>query len=356
MVFFVVFAVISLGIISVLGKKMIVNQEKATIIEEKRVEVMTAKYEKSILSSEVSAILQGNEKSDISFEISGRIVAMEVKEGDKISVGEILARLDAGEHSSEVTLSATEIDKAKVKFQQAKREFIRMEELYRKQAIARSKYEEAENEFSITERDYLQAQRDYAIKTDKNLIKSPINGIVLANLAAVGQMVTDEVPVYRIGQVDRLKALLPVPDREIAFWHVGDTVELSLYQDTRQGKVVRVFPTTNEGTGTISVEVIVDNLKQDWRPGQVITASRPVKEKTGIFIPNEALLNCGEDRPYLFIVEEGKALKKSVTIGDMFDNRLEILEGLREGDQVVIRGADRLFDMDAVQATGRGQK
>ncbi|TEB07775.1 Swarming motility protein SwrC [Pelotomaculum schinkii] len=100
------------------------------------------------------------------------------------------------------------------------------------------------------------------------------------------------------------------------------------------------------GTGTISVEVEVPNPRRDWFPGQVVKASRTAAMKEGLFVPVEAVLSRGEEKPYVFLAVGDKAVKTFVTTGELFNNHLEILSGVKDGDQVVVKGADRLFDGD----------
>jgi multidrug efflux pump subunit AcrA (membrane-fusion protein) len=129
-------------------------------------------------------------------------------------------------------------------------------------------------------------------------------------------------------------------------------ITLSLYQEKREGKVVRIYPTTNQGTGTISVEVEVPNPRRDWFPGQVVNASRTAAVKEGLFVPVEAVLSRGEGQPYVFLVVGDKAVKAFVTTGEIFNNQFELLSGVKDGDQIVVKGADRLFDGDLIKQAG----
>lgn len=318
----------------------------------KRVEAVTVSREKVTLLDELSASLQPGEETTVSFEVPGRLTAMIFDEGDQVGAGQVLARLDASEYSIQLSQAAANMDKAEVEYRQAKEDLGRVEQLYRSKAVPQTDYENAQKNFTLAERDYLQTRQAYALTGGINLLNSPISGTVIAKLTSVGELVEAGAPVYRVGQVNSLKVLLPVPDRDILAWRVGDAVTLSLYDNRREGKVTHIFPSTNQSTGTISVEVTVDNPKRDWFPGQVVGAVRAREEKEGLFIPVEAVLNRGEQKPYLFLADGEKAVKTPVATGGLFGSRLEILSGLKEGDRVVVKGADRLFDGDALQLAG----
>lgn len=367
LMFLVLIFTVSLCLCAACGKRKPDAPADAATAEAKLVEVVKAKREKAALLSELSGTLQPVEESMVSFEIPGRISEMTVREGDLVGAGQVLARLDASDYSLQVTAARTGLEKAQVSYQQAKDNMTRMEQLYQQKAIAKVDYDSASDRLAIAERDYQQARQSYGLTAQgsfpeaggeldlspsKNLLKSPISGAVIAKLSTLGQQVSVGNPVYRVGQINPLKVLLPVPDRDISTWHVGDTVDLSLYEDTREGTVARIFPSTNQGTGTISVEVNVANPERNWYPGQVVKAARTIAEKEGLFMPVEAVLNRGEEKPYIFLAVGDKAVKTAVTIGDLFGNRLEILSGIKEGDEVVVKGADRLFDGDPVKPAG----
>ncbi|MEC1772366.1 efflux RND transporter periplasmic adaptor subunit [Schinkia azotoformans] len=183
----------------------------------------------------------------------------------------------------------------------------------------------------------------------KTSLKAPFSGVITAKLASIGELVGPGAPVYKLSQMDTLRVLLPVPDYQIAEWEKGKEVSVDLYGEKKQGKVSNVFPSTNQNTGTISVEVEIPNQDHKWFPGQVVKAETKLKEQLGLFVPVEAVISTGtNNNPYVFLLQDGKAVKTEVTIGKLFDNKLEITSGLSERDRVITKGADRLFDGDSV--------
>ncbi|HHW36693.1 MAG TPA: efflux RND transporter periplasmic adaptor subunit [Bacillales bacterium] len=184
---------------------------------------------------------------------------------------------------------------------------------------------------------------------EKTSLKAPFSGVITAKLASTGQLVGPGAPVYKLSQIDTLKVLLPVPDYQITDWEKGKEVTVDLYGEKKQGKVTNVFPSANQNTGTISVEVEIPNKDYKWFPGQVVKAEAKLKEQLGLFVSVEAVISTGtNNKPYVFLLKDGKAVKTKVTIGKLFGNRLEITSGLSEQDQVITKGADRLFDGDLV--------
>ncbi|MEW5954465.1 MAG: efflux RND transporter periplasmic adaptor subunit [Bacillota bacterium] len=320
--------------------------------EAKLVEIITVQAGKEARYSELSAVLQAGEEALVSFEVGGRIVQLLPAEGDYVRAGQVLARAEATEHDLQISQLQAGLEKARVNYQQALDNHNRLEQLHSAGAVSEKDFEDAGVFLAVAGADYNQAQQALSLLQDKAQLRSPVSGAVIARLASAGQLIGPGTPVYRIGQLDPLKVILPAPDRDIATWQVGEEVELLLYGQTRSGKVVRIHPAASQGTGTIGVELRVANPDRDWFPGQVVNAVRTAEVREGVFVPVGAVINRGEEMPFVFVDVNGKAAKRQVATGDLFGNKLEILEGLEIGDRLVVKGADQLFTGDSIQQPG----
>jgi len=318
----------------------------------KLVEITAVEPGKVERVSELSGALEAGEETAVAFEVSGRILEMRYKEGDRVNAGTILARVDATEYSLQLTRARTGVEKAQVGYQQALDHFDRMKQLNEAGAISQLDFENAQNRLKVAEEDLAEASQALGLlEQDKAVLTAPISGTVLAKMADQGQVTGAGTPVYKIGQISTLKTILPVPDHEITAWKPGQTVVLELYNQERQAQVTRVFPATNRGTGTIGVEVSVPNPDHDWFPGQIVLAGR-AEIKDGIYVPAGAVINRGEEKPYVFLVFEGKASKRAVTIGELFGDKLEVTSGLNPDEMLVVKGAEKLFEGDDVEVPG----
>lgn len=201
------------------------------------------------------------------------------------------------------------------------------------------------------------AKNKIVLNLSYTTLKAQASGVILEKNVSVGQTVSagssgggamgGSSDPFVIGEITRLKVLLPIADSEISQWKAGQQVSVSLYNDVRTGKVTKLYPQTNESTGSINAEVTISNPKKDWKPGQVIKASRQAATTTGILLPVEAVISTG-DKPYVFKNVKGKAIQTFVVLGESYNNQYQIKSGLRIGDQVVTQGADRLFNGDAL--------
>jgi len=375
--------------------------------ETKKVEVVQVKREQAARMSELSGTLLPHEEALVSFEVAGRIVELNRNEGDNVKAGDVLARLDASDYSLQYARANTSVEqtgaalekvnngarqqeliqakllveKATIAYEKAQEDFKRKEALFKQNAISQVEFDQARDQQELAQKDLMNAQQAYslvvqgarsedrelnrasydqaviskqmaALTLAKTQLRSPISGTIIAKLSSAGSLVGVGTPVYRIGKIDSLKAVLPVPDREIVYWKEGETIQVDLYGQKREANVVKIYPATNQSTGTIGVEISMPNPKHDWFAGQVIKATKQIQGKAGIFVPVEAVISRGQDNVHVFLSVGGKAVKTPVKVGELIDNKLEILSGLKEGDQVISKGVDRLFDGDAIELAG----
>ncbi|MFP3388901.1 efflux RND transporter periplasmic adaptor subunit [Brevibacillus sp. SIMBA_040] len=378
--------------------------------EVKHVVLDAVKKQQASAISELSGTLAPLDEAMVSFEVGGRIVELNRNEGDTVKAGDVLARVNAQDYSlqvasssaavqqsaanlskvnngareQEITQARLLVEKATIAHQKMQDDFKRIEQLYQEKAISKSDFESAQNGLTLSQKDLENAQQAYSLVTqgaraeDKDLsratynqaviaqevaasslaktqLRSPINGTIISKLSSTGSLVGSGTPVYQVGNIDTLKVVLPVPDREISMWKEGEVISLDLYGQKRDGKVTKIFPATNQSTGTIGVEVQIANPKHDWFAGQVVKATKTISGQVGIYVPVEAVISRGKDDAHVFINLDGKAVKTKVEIGQITNDMLEIKNGLKEGDQLIVKGVDRLFDGDPIETAGGTQ-
>ena len=354
--------------------------------------------------TELSGTLEASERTQVAFEVAGRIVKLDREQGEKINQGDVLGKLDDTDYQLSLQRAATgvnqakaalekvqngaraqEVDQAKLGLQRAQLNYEKAvedqkkyEQLYQSGAVSKDTLDTMALKAELAERELKNAEAGLSMIMEgarpedkettksvyeqnlivkeqaettlqKTVLKSPVSGTIITKFASEGQLINSGTPIYEVGNVNQLKVILPVPDREIADWAIGDLVELSLYDNTRKGTVAQIYPATNQGTGTIGIEVKVDNQDRKWFVGQVVKATHEKKGAKGLFVPVSAVVSTGGKQPFVYLVKDQKAHKQPVEIGQLVDNQLQILSGLTEGDIVVSKGADRLFDGDTLQ-------
>lgn len=305
--------------------------------------------------SELSGTLEPIEEATVSFEVSGTVKSLNVQEGSKVNAGDVLASVDRANYDLQSQQVEAQSKSAKIAYNQAVTNLQRYEILYNEGAISKVDYENAQNAMEQASAAYMQVsslQQQTQLASSKTSLISPICGVVITEYISKGQLISAGTPAYKIGNIDKLKVSLLVPDSEISSWKVSDKITVKLYDESFTGEVTNIFPSINENTGGITVEVTVDNAEHNWYSGQVVTCSHNSGTRTGIYIPKEAVISNGGSSAYVFILKNNKAVKTKVAVGTLINNLLEIKLGLKENEKVIVKGADRLSDGEEVKVIG----
>ncbi|MFW2504172.1 efflux RND transporter periplasmic adaptor subunit [Clostridium diolis] len=377
----------------------------------KEVRVQDTKFESVNNISELSGTLQPIDETTVSFEVSGTVNSVNVQEGSNVSINDILASIDSknyelqvaqaqsgvdnaaatvsktekGARAQEIEQSKLRVDEAEKSYNQAVTDYNRNKALFEAGAISQSDYEKYQNAMTTAQNNMENTKQEYSLTAEgatdeekkqavaaydqaklvkeqadlslsKTCLRSPMNGIIISKYISQGQLVSQGTQACKVGNIDKLKVTLPVPDYEISSWKVGDKITAKLYDDSMEGTVTNIFAATNESTGSINVEVTIDNPDHKWRAGQVVTCKHEAESGTSIFVPKGSVISNGNASPYVFLLQDDKAVKTDVEIGTLKNNKLEIKSGIKEDEKIVTEGADRLSDGDKVNVLGSDEE
>ena len=164
-------------------------------------------------------------------------------------------------------------------------------------------------------------------------------GAISERTAAVGQYVAAGTPILTILNVNPLRLRIPVPERAATGVRGGQQVRLRMDQQTRvyYGRVTRLSPAIDETNRTLMVEAEIPNEHGELRPGAFVRAELLAENKElAIFVPATALLTfAGIEK--VITVENGKSVERVVRTGYREVGRVEITEGLKAGELVVVK-------------------
>ena len=218
----------------------------------------------------------------------------------------------------------------------------------RAKAVSESMLEEAIAQESAREAELNDARARLAeaeYRLDRTRIKSPVDAIVERRLISVGDFVAPGTPVVTIVGRDRMRVVLPFPERLSGQLKPGLAVTLD--QPARPGEVVtgtigEVRPMV--GTNNRAVEALVDlPAGTDWPPGGSVTARVVLASRDGVVVPAGSVVR----RPagdVVYVVKDDKAVERKVTVGIRTSTLAEVLSGIETGETVVVSGAGFLTD------------
>ncbi|MDR3601795.1 MAG: efflux RND transporter periplasmic adaptor subunit [Desulfosporosinus sp.] len=191
----------------------------------------------------------------------------------------------------------------------------------------------------------------YQAQISNGQITAPVGGYVTAVNAEVGQSVGPGTGFITIASMDPLIATVDVPVNNISKMQVGQSMSVLVpaTQETLEGKISAVLPAPDPTSKKYSVNITLTPGKQQALPGMPVEAFAQNSGKQGIVIPADCVLSMQSGAISVFVVENGKAVQRTVQVGNMTGTLYEITSGLQPGDIVVTQGQNLLSAGNQVQ-------
>jgi membrane fusion protein (multidrug efflux system) len=303
------------------------------------IKVATAPFQ-----DDVSAVgsLKSNESVVLRPEIAGRIAAIHFQEGAPAGKGMVLVALDASTQNAELKQAEANLALARANYK-------RTEELFQKQFVSERAKDEAAVNLQVLGAALTLAQA----KQQKTRIRAPFAGIVGIRNVSVGDYVKEGQELINIEDVSALKVDFRLPESLFARLRKGQAIEVTtdaMPGQSFKGTVDAIDPLLDASGRAISLRARLPNPELKLRPGMFVRVRLAFGgERNGLAVPEEALMPSGSDN-FVFKVVDGKALRAKVKLGQRRGARAEIVEGLKEGDEVVTAGQLKLRDGVPVQA------
>lgn len=312
----------------------------------------------------LTGIMDAQEKSNLSSQLPGIVTKVRAKEGTFVKKGAVILSLDKKDLLNQLDQaqaglanSQAQAEQARLNYENAENDYKRFQELFQSGAIPQQQMEQitlkrdiAKSQYETAQGAGLQAAQATIHAINLNLakmdIKSPINGILVTMNVSVGDMLGPGLPLGTIVAIDQLALSGNLSESQINYVKLGDPVEVSvdsIPSRTFTGKISYISPTSIPTGQFFPVKVALDNPEGILKAGMTATAKITVKNPAVIVIPNSALLK-QDDKNYVMVVNEGKAVKTAVRTGLENEEATVIIRGLQAGQRIVIDGAERLAD------------
>lgn len=311
------------------------------------VEVATVGKEIIDRKIELVGTLAAWKEANLGAQTTARIHRIYVEEGKEVREGDLLFEMDD-----------TQLAQAKIQYELAKNDYERMKPLYEMGSISRS-------EFDRVKAAYENAEKVYTMMLSNIQFKAPFAGVITAKRMNEGEIFMlapgagGAPSIVQLMQLNPLKLLVNVS--EVNFGEVKRGQNVSIVSDVYPGRVfsgviTRINPTINPATRTFEVEVRILNPDRKLRPGMFVRATIDIGKVSAVVVDRAAVLKqLGVNAYYAFVAEGNKAQRRTVKVGQEFDDRIEILEGLRIGDALVVKGQARLKDGSLIDIKNKGE-
>ena len=282
-----------------------------------------------------------NERVRMTSEMEGVIEAVNFEEADEVNNRQKLINISTKELTLRVKIAETNLKLAQTNLS-------RDEKLSKRKLIPQSQLDQTR-----TQADRSLLDRELAlINLRKSVINSPLKGTVKTRHVKVGEFVKKGAPLAEILDLEKVLVKVSIPEQEIMEIREGEEVTVELYalsNSQYQGKVQTIGLEADSRNRTFPVEIVVDNAKRELRPGMLarVTFTKQISDEQ-VVIPRHSILERDNGR-IVFLVDQEKAMKRRIVIGQSMQDSVQVLQGLKSGDRLVIEGHTKLTDGESVR-------
>jgi len=387
--------------VSSCGKKEEAGPEKVPTVSGVKVETVRLSSREDFY--EAVATVRSKTTSVLSSKVAGYIMAIHVREGDRVEPGQLLMEIDNREaavqlkkvqaglreaqemlQEAEGTARAYESAKVAAEADQAlaASTFNRYQALLERKSVSQQEFDEAQARYrtKTAEKDRAkemlqsvrarkeqalaridQARSDVAqvqILVDYGRIRSPLRGVVTIRQAEVGVLASPGTPLLTIEDHTRYRLEANVEEAMLGRIHLGEPVRVAIDALGIQevvGRVGEIQPGSDPGSRSSVVKIeLPENAGKEGavpilRSGLFGKARFPIGQKQGITIPQRAIVEQGQLLQVFVVDPKGRAYMRMIRTGKTFGDRVEVLSGLNDGDRIIVEGMEKVRDGNFIQ-------
>jgi HlyD family secretion protein len=344
---------------------------------------------------------------DLFSKVSGYLEKISVQIGDSVRQGQVIAQIDRGEfvqkvkeveakvaqakaaadeieagtRSEDIRQAEEAVKQAQSRFDNAKTTRQRMEALYGRQIISKKDFDNADTECAVCEAQLSSSQEKLKqlkegarrevregsrakvkemeailaqeqIRLQNTQIVAPFAGEIVRRNVDSGALISPSIPLVTLVHVETLKVSANVLEKDIALITSGMKAKIftEAYPERPfEGTIVRINKALDLATRTLQAEINVPNPGRLLKPGMFARIEVLLKEKPdALAVPREAVIEEGVKR-FVFVVEGNQAIRKPVVTGIEQERLIEIVEGVKDGDKIVVRGQESLRDRSTIR-------
>lgn len=339
--------------------------------------------------------------------VQGWVEKINFREGDRVKAGQVLATLDAREAEATVAQSKASLEaaiarlkqvkataeeaiqsqilQAKANLDMAEEDLKRFRELHGKDFISRQQLDQARTNYSVAKAAYDLALNSIRQKTWENdialaeaqvqqakatldlnraqlanlIILAPMNGKITKRYVDPGIMVKDTTPILTMMDLDEVKMMVNVIEKELVRLQRGQAVKVTVTAFPNrmfQGRIAIITPALDLQSRTAEIQISIPNPGYILNPGMFGRAEALLRsDPQATLIPIQALIT-DEDKDFVYALKDGKAYRRPVQKGISKDTVVEIIQGLNPGEQVVTAGQEFLRDGIPVRLAAKSEK
>jgi RND family efflux transporter MFP subunit len=308
-----------------------------------RVEVALMKPSAASVSISVPGEVEGSRDANLSAALGGYVEAVLAASGDEVHQGQVIAQIDGTIHGASFTQAQAQLELAEAEWERVQK----LGDL-----ASASQLQSVETQVKIARASAQAAGARY----QRAVITAPFSGTLAGVDREVGEVSGPGLTVARLVQLDPVKVVLSVPDRDVVSLAPGMPARITTTSRSGvfEGTVSHISPAADSSTRAFPVEVTVPNPDRQLLPGMIARVDISTSERGDqLIIPQDWLVTRTSDQG-VFVIEDGHAAWRTLKLGAILRDQVVIEGGLSAGDRVVITGHRELVDGDSVLISREG--
>jgi RND family efflux transporter MFP subunit len=320
-----------------------VRHAAPTVVEVARVDLIPVKEGPLARTVSVAGLLVPLRQTLLTAEVEGRIAEITVRPGDKVTQGQVLARMDPQDINSRIAESRANVAAARAQLDLAERTQQRNEELQAKNFISANSLDSSRSALASARENFRarEAQLSLVLQAlPKATIRAPLRGVVSDRAIEVGQHVGANARLFSIVDLTELEFAAKLPVSEIGAIQIGQTVTLRVEGVSApvEGRIERISPVAEDASRMIPVFIRVANRSEALKGGMVARGQIAVAGRDKTLSISDQALRDDQGKPWALVRVGDRLERRALELGirDEDSGQVEVRAGLRAGEQVLL--------------------
>lgn len=329
------------------------EQKEKKVTSKIKVELAKAEWKKQADTYRFSGKVEADQHSGLSTRIMGQIARIYVAAGEKVQKGQLLLQI----HDQDIRAKKAQVQANKIEVEaalkNAKKDFERFNILFEQKSASQKELDDVSTHYQMMKAK-LNAVQEMEQEVDEMLryasIRAPYSGIITKKYKNEGDLATPGVPLLAIENANHYKVMARIPETEIAKIQKNDLVKVkvaALGEDLIDAYVKEVNPSALYTGNQFEAEIVLnanEKQKEQLHSGMHANVILEKGDQSGIMVPDDVLIHKGQLTGIYTMSQSKTALLRWIRTGKRWGNQVEVLSGLKEGEQYVLSHQGKIWD------------